>query len=224
MTTTVAAAVTAIRYRLNEPTAAQWTDVQLRTWLNEGIRDIARRTRLYTGQSTQSVTANTGEYTLASTILALEHVMWAATADSTRKVPLEARAFSGVQRYINETGADPAYYTTYGRPPALKIQLWPTPTRAGTLYYYGPTLPAAVDVAGGTGDIDVIEGWLEVAYDYCEYMAQRKDRDDARWKDTFQLYEAKVNDMIQVAATDDSLGEIIFTGTSLVPSWLSDFD
>jgi hypothetical protein len=224
MATSVADAVTAIRERLDEPTAAQWTDVQLRRWLNEGLRDIARRTRLYTDQNTQAVTANLQEYTLDADILAIEHVLWAATADPNRKVPLEARAFSGVQRYVNETGSDPYFYTTYGHPPTLKVQLWPTPTRAGTLYIYGPVLPAAINVAAGGGNIDAIEAWLEVAYDYCEYMAQRKDKDAAGWKDTFSLYEGKVQHMIEQASTDDSLGEMIFTGNSLVPTWLSEFD
>jgi hypothetical protein len=223
MTVTVATAVTTLRERLDEATAAQWSDLQIRRWLNEGIRDIARRTRLYTDQSTASVIANTGEYTLAANILALEHCLWKATAD-TRKYPLEGRAFSGVQRYVNETGSDPIFYTTYGHPPVLKIQLWPTPTRAGTLYIYGPTLPVAMDVTSGTGNIDVIEGWLEVAYDYAEYMAQRKDKDSTMWKETYALYESKVVNMIEMASTDDAMGEFSFTGTSLVPTWLSDFD
>jgi len=223
MTTTVAEATAALRERLNESTESQWTNLQLRRWLNEGIRDIARRTRLYTDQSTQAVTANVGELTLAANILALEHELWKATAD-TRKTPLEARAFVGVMKYVNETGADPGYYSTYGHPPTLKIQLWPTPTRAGTLYYYGPTLPATMDVAGGTGNIDVIEGWLEVAYDYCEYMALRKDRQREDWKDAFTLYEAKVQNMIDMFPTDEAPGEFMFTGTSLVPNWLSEFD
>lgn len=224
MTTTVTAAVAAMRERLDEPTAGQWTDLQLRRWLNEGIRDIARRTRLYTGQSTQAITANIQEYTLGADILAIEHILWAATADTNRKVPLEARAFSGVMRYVNETSSDPVFYSTYGHPPTLKVQLWPTPSRAGTIYIYGPTLPTAMDVTAGTGNIDVIEGWLEVAYDYCEYMAQRKDKDAANWKDTFQLYQDKVNVMIEQSSTDDSLGEFTFTGTGIVPSWLSEFD
>lgn len=223
MATTVAAAVLAVRERLDEAIGSQWLDLQLRRWLNEGIRDIARRTRLYTDQSTQAVLASVGEYTLSATILALEHVLWKATAD-TRKIPLEARAFSGVQKYINEVGSDPSFYSTYGHPPVLKIQLWPTPTRVGTLYIYGPVLPAAMDVANGTGNIDVIEAWLEPALDYCEYMAQRKDKDSASWKDTFQIYEAKVQAMIEQSSTDDAMGEFVFTGTSIIPAWLSEFD
>jgi hypothetical protein len=224
MTVLVATAVSALRVRLDEPTAAQWQDADLRGWLNEGIRDIARQTRLYTGQTTVAVALGSAhEMVLPSTIIAIEHLLWKATGE-TRTVPLEARSFSAVQRYVNETGADPYFYTTYGHAPDLRVQLWPTPTRPGNLYLYGPQLPAALDVATGTGNIDVIEGWYEAALDYAEYMARRKDKDDAAWKDVFQLYDAKVKQMIELSATDDSMGEFTFTGTSIVPTWLSEFD
>lgn len=222
MTVTVATALKQLRERLDEPSAAQWSDVELRRWLNEGIRDIARRTRLYQDQNTLDVIANIAEYTLDADILAIEHILWKPDAE-TRKVPLQPRAFEGVQRYINETGADPVYYSTYGHPPVLKVQLWPSPTRDGILYIYGPTLPAPIDVDAGTGDIHVIEGWLEPAIDYAEYMALRRDRQET-WKDVFTMYEARVQQMIELTAYDDAMGEIQFTGTSLVPTWLSEFD
>lgn len=222
MTVTVTKAVSDLRVRLDEPTARQWQDTDLRQWLNEGIRDIARQTRLYTDQTTIAVAANLGEVSAPPTVLAIEHLIWKATAD-VRKIPLEARAFRGVNRYINDTGSDVVFYSTYGHPPTLKIQLWPTPTRAGTLYFYGPMLPLALDVTGGTGNIDVMEGWYEAALDYAMYMAMLKDKDPS-WKDIFQLYQSKVQTMIELANTDDAAGEFTFTGTSIVPSWLSDFD
>lgn len=222
MTVTVATALLQLRERLDEPVEAQWKDVELRRWLNEGIRDVARRTRLYQDQTTVDVSANTGEYTLAADVLAIEHLLWKADAESFKR-PLEPRAFEGVQRYINETGVDPVFYSTYGHPPVLKVQLWPTPTRDGTLYLYGPTLPDAIDPLTGTGNIDVIEGWLEAVLDYAEFMALRRDRQEI-WKDIFVAYEARIQQMIELSATDDALGEIQFTGTSLVPTWLSEFD
>lgn len=223
MTVTVAAALATLRIRLDEPNAAQWTDPELRGYLNEGIRDIARRTRLYTDQNTVDVAADTGEYTLDADILAIEHLLWKADADSDKRL-LEARAFKSVASWINDTGSDPIFYTTYGHPPVLKIQLFPVPTRDGTLYIYGPTLPAAIDVSGGTGNIDVIEGWLEAAIDYAEYMAVRKDMQDTRWKDIYSLYLDKVNSMIENSPTDDGLGEFTFTGAGPMPRWLTDFD
>lgn len=219
---TIAAALAQLRERLDEPDEGAWKNVELRRWLYEGTRDVARRTRLYTAQNTEAVTANIGEYTLDSDILAIEHLLWKPTAE-TQKRPLEPRAFEGVQRYINETGADPVFYSTYGYSPDLRVQLWPVPSRAGTLYIYGPCLPAVAAVDAGTGDLDVIEGWLEAVLDYAEYMALRRDRQET-WKDIFTMYEARVQQMIELSATDDAMGEIQFTGTSLVPTWISEFD
>ncbi len=219
---TVATAIEHLRVRLDEPAEAQWYDRELRMWLNEGIRDIARRTRLYQDQSSVDVTANLNEYTLASDVIAIEHLLWKADAESY-KHPLEPRAFEGVQRFINETGADPVFYSTYGHSPVLKVQLWPTPTRDGTLYLYGPMLPAAINVDTGVGDVDIIEAWYETALDYAEYKALRRDRQEG-WKDIFMAYEAGIQQMIELSATDDAPGEMQFTGTSLVPTWLSSFD
>lgn len=223
MAHTVASAVAALRVRLDEATAAQWQDADLRQWLDEGIRDIARTTRLHTDQISFAVSANVGEYTLSDRVLAIEFAMWKATAD-TRKIPLEPRAFVGVQKYINETGSDVTYFSTYGHSPLLKMQLWPTPTRVGTIYIYGPMIPTALDVSGGTGNVDVAEPWYEAALDYAQYLAERKDKQNTQWKDTFGLYQAKVQTMIENSSTDGAAGEIVFTGTSLVPNWLSEFD
>lgn len=223
MTVTIATALEALRERLDEPAEAQWSDKELRRWLHEGIRDVARRTRLYQDQTTVDVTANAHEVTLSAEILAIEHLMWASDADPTNIQPLEPRAFEGVQRYINSTSADPICYSTYGHPPALKVQLYPTPIRAGTLYLYGPMLPDAVAIDAGTGNLDVIEGWYEVTLDYAEYMALRRDRQEI-WKDIFMQYEAKIQQMIELSATDDAAGEFVFTGYSIHPRWLVEFD
>lgn len=222
MATTVTAAVAAMRRLLDEPTAAQWSDEDIRRWLNEGIRDIGRRTRLHTDTNTVSVTANDGEYTLDADILAIEHILWKASAESDKHL-LEAKAFKAVVPFINEVGSDPCFYSTYGHPPVLTLNLYPVPNRNGTLYIYGPVLPS-IDVSGGTGNMDVAEGWLEAAYDYAAYMAHRKDKDVEAMQYSFAAYMDKIGGMLEVPNTDDAMGEFLFTGTSLVPRWISDFD
>lgn len=222
MATTVTAAVAAMRRLLDEPTASQWTDEDIRRYLNEGIRDIGRRTRLHTDTNTIDVTADDGEYTLDSDILAIEHLLWKADADSDKHL-LEARGFKTLAPYINESASDPYFYTTYGHPPVLKITLYPTPNRDGTLYVYGPVLPS-LDVSGGTGNVDVAEAWLEAAYDYAAYMCHRKDKDMEAMQYSFAAYMDKVNSMLESPNTDDGMGEFTFTGSSMVPRWISDFD
>ena len=41
---TQATYLTNIRNKLDETTSGQWSDAELRTWINEAARDIARRT------------------------------------------------------------------------------------------------------------------------------------------------------------------------------------
>lgn len=226
MTTTVAAAVAALRERLDEPTAAQWTDVSLRRWLNEGIRDLARRTRIFTDTDTISVTANTGTYTAASDILHIRHVYFTPDGD-TRMIPLEARAWEGMDNVWgtqqNATGAYPVLYSVYGYAPTLSIKLFPTPSVDGDLTLHVARLPAALDVTSGTGNIDVPEAWLEAAYDYAEYMALRKDR-DPRWQEVYALYEAKVLQINEIGDTINAPGEFVMApGGAMVPSWLAGY-
>lgn len=221
MTTTVANAVTMLRERLDESTAAQWSDVQLRRWLNEAIRDIARRTHLYTDTDTIAVTGGTGEYTVAADVLRINSVYFTPDGES-RKMPVEARAWEAMDNVWwdaqdRESGW-PAYYTTYGFAPVLKLKLFPIPSGDGDLTLHVARLPAALDVAAGTGNIEVIEGWLEPALDYAEYMAFRKDRDMEMAKSALQVYEARVNDMLETAETLNANGEIVAVGGRFLPA------
>lgn len=222
MPTTVSIAVTALRERLDETTAAQWTDVQLRRWLNEGIRDIARRTRHYVDKDTIAVTANDGEYTVAEDVLFIKHVYFQPTGDS-RQIPLEPRAFEAMNQVWldrqDQAAGYPMIFTTYGYAPTLVIKLYPVPSVAGTLTLHVARLPADLDVTAGTGNIDAPTGWLEVAYDYAEYMALRKDR-DPRWQESFQLYESKVAGLIDMGEYLNAPGEFIPAGAGILPAWL----
>ena len=224
MTTTVADAVLSLRERLDETTAAQWTDVQLRRWLNEGIRDIARRTRHYMDTDTIAVSADDGEYTVTADVLHIMAVYFTPTGDS-RMIRLEARSWEGMDNIWadqqNIASSYPALFTTYGYSPTLTLKLFPVPSTDGSLTLHIARLPAALDVATGAGNIDVIEGWLEVVYDYAEYMALRKDR-DPRWQESMQMYEQKLQNLIEMGDALNAPGEFSFSGSGMLPNWLTD--
>lgn len=224
MATTVATAVTALRERLDETTAAQWTDVQIRRWLNEAIRDVARRTRHYRDTDTIAVTADDGEYTVDSDVIHIYHAYFTPDGDS-RMIPLDARAFEAMDSIWwdqqNQSGGYPAIWTTYGHSPSLVIKLFPVPSVDGTLTLHVSRLPAALDITSGTGNVDAPEAWLEVAYDYAEYMALRKDR-DPRWQESFQMYEQKIQNMIEQQEYQNAPGEFVWAGGGMYPSWLVD--
>jgi hypothetical protein len=222
MTTTVAEAVTALRERLDETTAAQWTDVQLRRWLNEGVRDIARRTRQYLDTDTIAVSADDAEYTVSADVLHIMAVYFTPTGD-TRMIRLEARSWEGMDNIWadqqNIASQYPALFTTYGYAPTLTLKLFPVPSIDGSLTVHMARLPAALDVTSGTGNIDTIEGWLEVAYDYAEYMALRKDR-DPRWQESMGLYESKMANLIEMGDALNAPGEFSYAGSGMLPNWL----
>jgi len=223
MATTVADATTALRDLLDESVAAQWTDVQLRRWLNEGIRDIARRTRHYWDTDTIDVAADDGEYTVSDDVLHIKHVYFTPDGDATRDIPLEPRAFEAMNQVWwdrqDQSSGYPVFFTTFGYAPTLTIKLFPVPSTDGTLTLHVCRLPAALDVAAGTGNIDAPTGWLEMAYDYAEYKALRKDR-DPRWQEAFQLYESKIQDIIDMGEYINAPGEFIPTTMGMLPNWL----
>lgn len=224
MPTTVATAVTTLRERLDETTAAQWTDISLRRWLNEAIRDMARKTRHFKDTDTIAVTADDGEYTVASDVIHIYHVYYTPTGQ-TVMMPLEARAFEAMDSvwggYQNQGGGYPAVWTTFGFAPSLTIKLFPVPSVAGSLTLHVARLPAALDVTSGTGNIEVPEAWLELAYDYAEYMALRKDR-DPRWQESLQMYEQNIQQMIDMGEYQNAPGEFVWSGSGMQPAWLVD--
>jgi len=226
MAVTVATAVTTLRERLDETTAAQWTDVSLRRWLDEGIRDIARRTRHYWDTDTIDVAADDGEYTVADDVLHIKHVYFNPDGDTGRQIPLEPRAFEAMNQVWwdrqDQSSGWPVFFTTYGYAPTLTIKLFPVPSTDGTLTLHVARLPAALDVTSGSGNIDIPTGWLEMAYDYAEYMALRKDR-DPRWQEAFQMYETKVQGLIDMGEYINAPGEFVPTGSGVLPSWLTDW-
>lgn len=224
MPVTVATAVTSLRERLDESVAAQWSDVQLRRWLNEGIRDIARRTRHYRDTAEVAVTAGTGEYTVDADIMHIYHAYFQPDGDS-RQIPLEPRAWEAMNNIWwdqqDQQAGYPCLFTTYGYSPALKIKLYPVPSVDGDITLHIARLPEELDVTSGTGNIDAPTAWLEVAYDYAEYMALRKDR-DPRWQESMQMYQEKVQGMIDMQDHLNAPGEFVQAGAGMYPSWLID--
>lgn len=226
MATTVATAVTAIRERLDEATASQWSQVMLRRWLNEALRDIARRTFHYQATDTQAVTAALGTYTIDADIIRINQVYFTPTADLTQKIPLQARTWAAMDevwgnRQDMESGY-PVMFATRGYSPTLSIKLYPVPSVAGTLYINSVRMPADLDITNGTGNIDCPEAWVEVAYFYCEYMARRKDRDYDAARESFEQYGMMIDNMVANGDYVNAPDEFVFAGAGWLPGWLVD--
>lgn len=221
--------LTAVRDRLDEAAAGQWSDPQIRRWINEGAREMARRTFRLLDTTTISTVAGTGEYTLPSTTLRVFNAYYAP--GDGRQVPLIARAWEGMNnvwgQYRDQQSGDPAMFTTWGFSPNLKLRLYPVPgTSSKTVTVYIARLPVdlATDGSAAASNVDFPDAWIDGIYDFATYQALFNDRDD-RWKDMKALFEQRLDDMIvngdDMAAVQDMVADPMVAG-GVVPRWLVD--
>lgn len=222
--TTILAEVRAI---LDEDTAAQWSDVNLRRWINEANRDLARSTRHIKEQLSIDCVAGTASYSLAATTLAVEHA-W--LYDGDRHYALEPQHMENMDAVRGRDwsrAGNPMFYSTQGFAPSLTILVHPVPTSSDhDLIIYVSRLPVEI-ATDGTDDTDVIEipqAWYDAIADYVEFKALRRDR-DPRWQEAFQMYTGKRDALIN---NPDYLpinrGMIADPVSGYLPEWLVEFD
>lgn len=231
MPRTQATYITSCRERLDETTARYWTDVELRRWINEAARDIARRTETIQDRATVSVVAGTQEYTLANNILRVHRVEFVGTGD-TAVYPLEYMDFNNMdQLWVTRKTQDrgtPRVFSLYGFVPNLKIILYPISDRSGTLTVYSFRLPvelATDTTADANTNVELPEGWEDLIVEYVLYQALLKDGDD-NWQAAKQLYEQKLDDMlIRTQRWTDQAGMMVSDlGGTMVPRHIWDYD
>jgi hypothetical protein len=167
-----------VRDVLDEPTAAQWTDAQLRRWLSEGNRDIARVTHHYKTTDEFPTIADVSEYTMAEDIITIEHAYY---SDGSQDFPLQPKHFEQMDGIwgarMGWSGAWPAYFTTWGNQPTLIMKLFPVPTTNGdVIKLFVSVIPEPLS-ADGDEDVEVPPAWYDILADYCMYKAMLRDRD-----------------------------------------------
>jgi hypothetical protein len=221
----MSALITDLRSHLDETTARQWSDVELTRWLNEGLRDIARRAEVLQTTTNVTAVAGTQEYTLnTSTLTAMTRIYRVEfiPTGTTDHYPLEYRDFNSMDSVWwtqQETQSGyPYWFTLLGFPPALKMIVYPTPSTGGTLKVFYYRTPA--DAASGD-TVSIPEGWQDLAVLYAEYVALRKDG-DTRWQEAKQLYEERLGGLIDMTRRWSDQSDSFQTGTSFVPRWLYD--
>ncbi|GIV04099.1 MAG: hypothetical protein KatS3mg015_2929 [Fimbriimonadales bacterium] len=229
MPRTQATYLTSIRERLDESTARFWTDVELRRWINEAARDIARRSETIQEVDTVSITAGTQEYTLASDLLRVHRVEFSPSSDNN-VYPLEYVDYTNLDSiwFTNKTidRGTPRLFTLWGFVPNLKIIFYPTPDRAGTASVYGYRLPAelATDGSQSASNVEVPEGWEDLVVEYVLYQALLKDG-NPEWQAAKALYDEKLDAMMQLTRRwTDQAGMIVSDLGHTVPRYLWDFD
>jgi len=180
MPKTQAAVVTEVRSRIDEPTAGVASEVELRTWINEAAKDIARTAECLRAKGSVAVTAGTQAYTAPTDVVRILRVEYKADGNN-RVVPLEHRQYNAMDSvwgtWQTMSSNTPSYYTTWGYAPTLTLTVYPTPTTDGDLFVYYAKYPAdlATDGSDGTDNVDVPNGWEDVLCDYVEYRYWLKD-------------------------------------------------
>ncbi len=227
--TTAATVIAEVRDLLDEPTAAQWTDVMLRRWINEGLRDMGRATRHMKATVTLTVIGGQGTYAMPANTISIEHA-WYHDVPGTRHIPLQARHMENMDEVRGQNWdreGTPAYYTTQGFSPTLVVTVFPTPTvDDDEIVMIVSRLPATI-ATDGSDDADALEiptAWYDALADYCEFKALRRDR-DPRWQEAFQMYSEKrdglVNNNDYLAVNREMIAD---PRSGYLPAWLVEFD
>lgn len=183
MSKTQGTLVSELRSRINEPNAnGFFSDIELRTWINEGAREIARRTEALRTSSTIAVLANTQDYTAPTDCIRMHRLEFKPTGQ-TQRMPLQYRDRQAMDVVWGTHSAItvsywPEYYSMWGLPPTMTITVYPTPSGAGTLYAYYYKLPTALSTSGSASatTLDVPEGWEDLILDYAESRARLKQQ------------------------------------------------
>lgn len=224
--TTQAEILAMSRTRLGEPVAKQWTDAEIRQWTNEIAKDIARTTESLRASMTFSAVAGTGSYspTFTNQPHRIYRVTYAPTG-SNNTYALEFRdpnAMDEVWGSLQTTQSTPSYWTSWGYPPNLSLQVFPVPSTAGTftVYYYRLATVLATDGTDASDTVDIPDGWDDVLVDGVEYKALRRDS-DPRWQEAKQEYEQHREALAESALRfTDAMPVITNAFGSNVPSWL----
>lgn len=211
MTVTLLNARTDLRSRLDELSAAFWSDAQLNTWLNQGATDLSRKGKSLQTKTAIPVVANTQQYVAPNDLLSTHRAEFLPTG-SIMVYPLEIRLYAEMDSVWGITQNIESYYPTHitqwQEPPNTYFVLFPVPSSAGTLnVFYFRTAAAA---ANDNSNLDVPQGWEDLPVLFALYSALFKDR-DPRWKEIRQLYQEEMAQMIAVAqGYTDATGQMSY--------------
>jgi hypothetical protein len=206
------------------PNPRFWTNLELNNWINEGCRDISRRSEDLQSFNTSIVAiAGTAKYTLPIDCLRVHRVEFVPTGQS-QTYPLkhstyqEMDAIWGINQQIQS--AYPYYFVMWGFPPTLQIQFYPVPAQAGTFNVFYYRLPITLVADGDVAEIP--SGWEDLITLYCEFNARRKNR-DPMWQDVRQVYEQSLANLIDTTRQWHDQSRMITVATGLgIPGWLYD--
>lgn len=209
-------------------TAVFWTLPELRVWINDCVRDIARRAEVLLVYNT-SMTANVGQakYNLPTDVIRVHRIEFVPT-NSTQIYPIVGSTYDELDQVwgINPTtpSSYPTAYACWGTPGNMTVQFYPVPAQTGqfNIYYY--QMPGDLNTAGSDDGktLQIPSGWADLVVQYVSYRALMKARDQ-NWQAYKQEYEENLQYMVDVTRQAHDNGRYVQTQTSSVPGWLYAF-
>lgn len=224
-------AIKQVRYLIDEPTPAFWTNVELTDYINEGCKDVARRaeTKLTTYKITlPKTTIPKQNFTLPTDTYRIHRVeFYPLTTRTTLSYTLEFRGLMEMDQIwgINRQwpASYPLYYTLWKSPPHLRMITYPVSQTPGhfLIYYYQHITTAVWTTTkhGTTTTIDILAGYEDIVFDYAAYRALRKDN-NPMWRTHQAVYEAKLTALVNRTRTFQDQGNFFSTGQASLPAWL----
>lgn len=224
--TTQAEFIRKSRVRLDELSARAWDDRMLREWINEGARDIARKTEALEDRDTIAAVVGTSEYTLGSDVIRVHRVEFTPTGEDTTNMEYvdikDMDSFGWRQRTMQ---ADRPYvYSIWGSGRTLKLISFPVPGTAGNFtvwFYKTPAALSETDLSDMNSDVEIPQAWDDILLDYIEYRALRKDR-DPRWQESKALYDQAAAEMFDNTRRWVDQGGMVLPNGSHLPIWLTE--
>jgi hypothetical protein len=205
-----------------------WTTPEIRVWINDACRDIARRAEVLLIYNS-SLTANAGQakYDLPLDVIRVHRVEF-IPANSTQIYPVIGSTYDELDQIwgINPTtqSSYPTAYACWGTPGHVTIQFYPVPAQDGqfNIFYY--RMPGNLDTDGSDDnyDLDIPRGWDDLVVTYVSMRGMMKARDPA-WQIYKDSYDENLQYLVDVSRQMHDNGRYIQTMTSSVPGWLYAF-
>ena len=226
---TMAQTLTNVRSAIDEQTTVNqfWADTELRVYINDGVREIARSAEVILVQRSDLIAIpNVARYAIPADVIRLHRVEYTPAA-SNQTYPVELRTYDeldqiwGIQQTIQSSY--PSYAAIWGTPGQMTVQFYPVPSQGGVfnLYYYGMPANLATDGSNDSALLNIPAGWDDLVVLYVEYRARRKAK-DPDWQDAMNLFNAEMQHLVDVTREAHDNGRFMQTANSSgIPGWLT---